>query len=609
MTKRKQTYLHAGTIAFLTTLTLALIFLAFRNRMTAQFQQENEAHLADNAATISAVFYTKLDDQLTMLESQSRYFQNIDLSDYNAMKNTILTTKGVGGFKTIGVANSSGATINYNGTSSGNIYLNNYYQEAMLGQNAISESTIIDEEGDEVLVLAVPIRKLEGISGVIYGTFTKTTLDSLLDSVTTTNDAAHMLLNADGEILARTSAGPISRNAVELSDVIPNTIFPTNGGSQVIYYTAENKHYIAVLVPIGVHGWYFANILPEDAVSSQTRPFLVYLALAIGGVSLVFLGVMIYLLSLLRHNDDISDVNERFRLAAAQSHNLVFAYNYKTATMTIEGNAKLLIQNAKPVYTRTDIEHLFEQVHYEDQNICSEITALAGSQQTSFMREFRLKCTDSCFYWFRMNATVIRDEHGHPLQLIGSLFNVDEQINKEIMLIERAQTDSLTGILNKGSFQAKLCKELEDRAPSACAALFIVDLDDFKKVNDQLGHAMGDQVLIDVSSKLSTIFGSKTVVGRIGGDEFAAYLIMNGIQEDEADLLIRQRASLICSQLQESYSAYKIEVDISASVGIAVCPRNGSDYDTLYRKADQAMYSVKGTGKSKYALYSEGESS
>ncbi len=146
MRSSNKTHIRTTVVIVVVLMLLSVVFIVFRDRLNAKLRSSEEQHLIENANTISEVFYTKLDDQLTMLESQARYFQSIDLTDYNAMKRTILSTKGIGGFKNIGVANSSGATINYNGTSSGNIFLNGYYQEAMQGHNAISESTITDEK-------------------------------------------------------------------------------------------------------------------------------------------------------------------------------------------------------------------------------------------------------------------------------------------------------------------------------------------------------------------------------------------------------------------------------------------------------------------------------
>ena len=98
-------------------------------------------------------------------------------------------------------------------------------------------------------------------------------------------------------------------------------------------------------------------------------------------------------------------------------------------------------------------------------------------------------------------------------------------------------------------------------------ALFIIDLDNFKSVNDNLGHVMGDKVLINTADTLSDIFGSREQGGRIGGDEFACFLRFGEDTE-----LIKQKAGSICTSINKEYSAHGKAVNVSVSVGIALYP-------------------------------------
>ena len=133
-------------------------------------------------------------------------------------------------------------------------------------------------------------------------------------------------------------------------------------------------------------------------------------------------------------------------------------------------------------------------------------------------------------------------------------------------------------------------------------AMFIIDLDDFKSVNDNLGHVMGDKVLTDTADKLAEIFSSRESVGRIGGDEFSAFVSYEGDNTTATDIAAR-----ICESIEQTYTAHGVSVHVSVSVGIAVYPEGGNDYEELYRNADKALYSVKSSGKNMYALYSSEE--
>ena len=605
MKKDKVNRKRITVLVIVTLILLGAIFWILKFELDTKIKSNTETHLIEQTEAVSAVFYTKLDDQLIMLESQTRYFKDIDLTDYNALKNTIMSTKGIGAFKTIGVADSSGATMNYNGKSSGNIYLRDYYKTAMNGENAISSSTITDEDGEEVLVLAVPIVKNNGVAGIIYGTFTKSTLDSIMNTVNFSNENESMIVNSEEKIIAKTNNSVRLKTATVLEDVISSAKFPPSESADVNYYSTPTSDKIAVTIPIGLHDWYFVNIFPSTVVVKQTTDITMYFIFAVSGVIAIFSGILLYILMLIRNNEQIETINERFRLVASQSHNIIFSYDYKAGRLNVEGNPQVLIPEIKPYYDRNEVLRLLQMIHHEDSSIAKELLRIKNDEKSSLFGEFRIKCTDSNYYWYRLNATVIRDSNKNPVQIIGSLYNVDEQMTKEIKLIEKAQTDSLTGILNKGAFQTKVGQYITNIPEDEAGALFIIDLDNFKAVNDNLGHAVGDQVIVDVANKLSEIFKMKNSVGRIGGDEFSAFLPLETNEHEKIIKAISQKGEIICKSLKETYSAFKIDVTVSASVGVSVYPENGKNYDTLYRNADSALYKIKTTTKNNFKIYTE----
>ena len=265
MKKRiKARYIVYGAV-ILTIALLIVSFLLFAHSTGSLIEGVTEENLIENTKSVAAVFNTKLNDQLVMLESQVRYFREIDLTDYNAMKNTIINTKGIGEFKNIGVANRTGATINYNGRSSGNILLTDYFREAMNGSNAISKITYIDEDGEEVLVLAVPIEQDARCVGVVYGTFTKTVFNSLIKSTGESGNSVNLLLDDNGNILASTKRlGIISEDVRNFNEVLD-----INGKSDCVFsFTSGGEDRIAVITPVGVHDWSFVSVVSGSVVTN-----------------------------------------------------------------------------------------------------------------------------------------------------------------------------------------------------------------------------------------------------------------------------------------------------------------------------------------------------
>ena len=263
--KLKANYLVIGAIV-LTVIILVIAFFLVSRRTNNVISDNTSMYLTENARAVAAIFNTKLDDQLVMLESQVRYFRDINMSNYNVMKDTIMATKGIGAFKNIGVANSTGSTTNYNGRSSGNILLTDYFKEAMTGQNSISEITYIDEDGDEVLVLAVPIVQNDKPIGIVFGTFTKDILNSLIDTVSLAESGTNLLVDDDGTILARSaSSDNIGEEVKNFNDIYDLSKVTTS--DSVFLYNYQGRDMLAVMTPIGLHDWNFITVLPQSVIS------------------------------------------------------------------------------------------------------------------------------------------------------------------------------------------------------------------------------------------------------------------------------------------------------------------------------------------------------
>lgn len=183
------------------------------------------------------------------------------------------------------------------------------------------------------------------------------------------------------------------------------------------------------------------------------------------------------------------------------------------------------------------------------------------------------------------------------LKRIGNILRMIEQISG---LKKASATDPMTGLLNKASAQneiAELCK----RAPGA---LMMIDLDSFKPVNDLYGHSMGDKILIRFAEILQSAVRFTDITGRIGGDEFIAYCQNVG---DES--VVAEKAAYINEQILVSarnLMGEDMSIPLGASIGCVFVPQEGTDFHSLYEKADKALYSVKQNGKHGYEVYHEG---
>jgi diguanylate cyclase (GGDEF)-like protein len=168
------------------------------------------------------------------------------------------------------------------------------------------------------------------------------------------------------------------------------------------------------------------------------------------------------------------------------------------------------------------------------------------------------------------------------------------------LTLRLAQTDSLTGLVNRGAFTSELCERLEyARAQGSRLALFVVDLDRFKQLNDSLGHHAGDLFLAEIGERLRCDAGPNELVARLGGDEFA--LITDAVDPSTGDT--SRRADRLLALLTQAHVIYGRAVSPGASVGVAVYPDDACDAGDLQRFADMALYRVKMRGGRRWSAF------
>lgn len=185
--------------------------------------------------------------------------------------------------------------------------------------------------------------------------------------------------------------------------------------------------------------------------------------------------------------------------------------------------------------------------------------------------------------------------------VIAFLFRLQARADR---LKKKAERDLLTNLLNKKTFESNIESILSDNSADEIGALLIIDLDDFKTINDTKGHMVGDQVLSSVAEAMRETFRQQDYLGRIGGDEFAVYLPFGNItDENEQYEVIRQRAEHLCSKISRISEKLEQDIKVSCSIGIALNPKHSTTYEQLYKSADEALYRSKKSGKNKYSIY------
>ncbi|MEE3045119.1 MAG: EAL domain-containing protein [Pseudomonadota bacterium] len=213
--------------------------------------------------------------------------------------------------------------------------------------------------------------------------------------------------------------------------------------------------------------------------------------------------------------------------------------------------------------------------------------------------ETELRRTDGKIIWVEENARLVRDEKGRPSLIEGSITDITDRKRSEARIQFLAHHDGLTGLPNRTLFQERLAAAVErSKRERRNFVLMMFDLDNFKDINDTLGHPIGDLLLQGVGERMRVCLRNEDVVARLGGDEFAVLIHEPGSVEEVT--FVAQR---LIERVSERFMLDGNEVQASTSVGICMYPQDGRDEKDLLRNADLALYCSKAEGRNRYHFF------
>lgn len=224
-----------------------------------------------------------------------------------------------------------------------------------------------------------------------------------------------------------------------------------------------------------------------------------------------------------------------------------------------------------------------------------QILALVRRTGQPVRTELSFRTLDGRFRFYLCHCKPATPVEGQPPHIVGKLTDITDRFDREQHLLRQSRTDVLTGLYNR-SAEALIDEQL---ITAKGGTLFMIDLDDFKQINDSCGHSVGDQVLVGVAATLRQLFRSGDIIARVGGDEFIVFM-----KGPSKPALAQARAQTILKELHKLRFP-GVTQRISVCIGIALSPPLSPDYDTLHRAADSAMYDGKHADKHCWRFHSE----
>jgi len=235
----------------------------------------------------------------------------------------------------------------------------------------------------------------------------------------------------------------------------------------------------------------------------------------------------------------------------------------------------------------SDASHFY---HNFTQSVLREIY---NSGKISLSFKYQRYLADGSVHWVDNTIRFLIDvDSGHLCAMLTAK-DIDKQVENESLLKTAARMDQMTMVLNRETTMESIRKTLIEKIKQT-HVLFMMDVDNFKNLNDTLGHQAGDKFLINLATEIKKCFRESDLVGRIGGDEFFA--LMKDVGDLDSAVSKAEELMTVINTLCKEYSG----LDLSASVGISIYPENGRTLEKLYSEADAALYEAKRTGKNKY---------
>jgi diguanylate cyclase (GGDEF)-like protein/PAS domain S-box-containing protein len=295
---------------------------------------------------------------------------------------------------------------------------------------------------------------------------------------------------------------------------------------------------------------------------------------------------------------DAREIERRYRTLVEQLPLVVYvdALDEGSSNIFTSGGIEPLLGYSVEEW-RDDPDLFIRTLHPDDRDRVLAAHARTHRTHEPLSLEYRLIARDEAVVWVRDDGVVVLGDNGEPLYLQGYLLDITPERELQEQLRLQALFDPLTGLANRAFFHEQLEHAVSIRTENESdTAVVFIDIDEFKQINDQYGHSVGDEVLAILGARLKTVIRAGDSVARLGGDEFA--VLLTSVREPAEPAIVAER---LLEQITAPIEVAGRHLLLTASIGIAL----GSTGTELLKQADAAMYRAKANGDADYAFYDD----
>ncbi len=624
MKKKYSIYLGIIMLLFMIFGFVITSLLDFNKTMQDREYRMQLDALARVSSQESLALEEKLSGYLRKLGAMAEYFQDGELhteKNMEILKN--ISEQPQQDFQRFALADLEGNSWVSNGARL-SVEEQPYFQNALQKKYTITDSKhskVIDD--NHIFIISVPVLDSEEqVKGVLYGVVEVEKFQ--LHQGDSGEGQGFQVIGRNGDYILR---GNIDADQLQSGNLFENFETMDNiklvqpveqiqkqiqkGKAFLSEFCMDGRNYVIYFSPLDLNSWYAVTTMDQAQILDyvqEMRGTDIYLVMGkvIGAVALLCGVVFLFLIKekrdAVRMYQQLKVNDDMIRAAIGKSDVLILIYDLGTKQLrclnpecsplpfpAVLDNAPVQLPAMLPgdENTREQVREIFD--------------SLSSIRDTQLF-QLAFETGDMAFH-YQIQVSSLVDEKDKVFRCIGLAENITEQMvmRREMENFrQKAGTDYLTGLYNRRKGTELMTELLEHMDPEQESHAFIImDLDNFKGLNDTLGHQMGDAALQDVASVLRRHFRTYDIICRLAGDEFT--VLINNIPPE----IVYKNLESLLKKMNLSYQNGDMEFQISASAGAAIAPFDGRDFQTLYQKADKALYAAKKKGKQTAVIYSE----
>ncbi len=480
------------------------------------------------------------------------------------------------------------------------IYISDVYLDENLQSEAVSVNVPMQSEDGSLVAYIVGILNTSYLSEyfeeIFYSTGTEYyVIDS--NGRYIAYSETNLLFNADK--LFHESVLSVEYNGDYKAQDLLNAF--TQRTSGFTNYDHEDGTQSGYYMPIEINNWIMYNFVPQEYIDASVEfsTNATYTLLTNILVIIVLLLIWVYR-SQIALTQLAKDNERNFRFVSEQMNKYILEWDLINEEIKITGSFDHIINSENKVVVIPK-KQLHKYIHEDDLDFAVKaISSLKMGIKVSEIK-LRVKHKYGHFIYCTFSGLPIKNTSKSKVfeRAIGFMEDVDIQEREAALLKKLSELDPLTNVLNKSTTEKLIeLAILKSKRELDKHCLLIVDIDNFKVLNNRLGHNYGDEVIKGLSQYLKANFRQHDIIGRLGGDQF--YVFMRNVKSDE---LVEKKCANICGYLNEIHEENGVKARTSGSIGVSFFPIHGNTFAQLSRNADIALYHVKNSGKNNFQFY------